>query len=56
MANELAGRIALVTGGSGGIGLAIAQRFVGEGAQVVLAGLASGDLPALCHVIDHGQG
>jgi rhamnulose-1-phosphate aldolase/alcohol dehydrogenase len=34
---SLAGRIALVTGGAGGIGKAIAARLLGEGACVVLA-------------------
>jgi rhamnulose-1-phosphate aldolase/alcohol dehydrogenase len=34
---SLAGRIALVTGGAGGIGQAIAARLMGEGACVVLA-------------------
>ena len=34
---SLAGRVALVTGGAGGIGQAIAQRLMGEGACVVLA-------------------
>ena len=37
MANELAGKVAIVTGASGGIGLALAQRFVAEGARVVIA-------------------
>ena len=34
---SLAGRVALVTGGAGGIGRAIADRLLGEGACVVLA-------------------
>jgi rhamnulose-1-phosphate aldolase/alcohol dehydrogenase len=34
---SLAGRVALVTGGAGGIGQAIAQRLMAEGACVVLA-------------------
>ena len=37
MDEELAGRVAIVTGGSGGIGRAVAQRFVGLGADVVVA-------------------
>lgn len=35
---KLAGRTALVTGGSSGIGLAVANRFIAEGAAVVIAG------------------
>jgi 3-oxoacyl-[acyl-carrier protein] reductase len=36
MSGRLAGRRAIVTGGARGIGLAIAERFVAEGAQVAL--------------------
>ena len=36
-AKPLAGRIAMVTGGAGGIGAAVARRFLTEGACVVLA-------------------
>src|SRR5450432_2403931 len=38
MAGKLEGKIALVTGGSTGIGFATAQRFVKEGAHVYITG------------------
>ncbi|WP_423193609.1 SDR family NAD(P)-dependent oxidoreductase [Cupriavidus sp. H18C2] len=36
--SKLAGKVAVVTGGNSGIGLAMARRFVDEGAQVVIVG------------------
>lgn len=44
---KLDGRVALVTGGLRGIGLAIATRFVAEGAQVLLADLDAADSEAV---------
>jgi NAD(P)-dependent dehydrogenase (short-subunit alcohol dehydrogenase family) len=38
MTGKLEGRIALVTGGTSGIGLAAAKRFVAEGAYVFITG------------------
>jgi NAD(P)-dependent dehydrogenase (short-subunit alcohol dehydrogenase family) len=41
---SLHGKIAVVTGGSSGIGLAIARRFAAEGAHVFLTGRRQGEL------------
>ena len=43
---SLAGRVALVTGGAGGIGSAVAERYLSEGACVVLADIDEGALDA----------
>jgi len=43
---SLAGRVALVTGGAGGIGQAIAARLMGEGSCVVLADIDAQSLDA----------
>src|SRR6266853_6722375 len=46
MAGKLDGRIALVTGGSSGIGLATAKRFVAEGVYVFVTGRRQAELDA----------
>src|SRR3989449_3082589 len=43
---KLEGKIALVTGGSSGIGLATAKQFVKEGAYVVITGRREPELAA----------
>ncbi|HEY7291337.1 MAG TPA: SDR family oxidoreductase [Vicinamibacterales bacterium] len=44
MTNQLANRIALVTGGSRGIGFAIAHALAADGAKVAITGLNAGHL------------
>lgn len=44
MSGKLAGKVALVTGGSTGIGLAIAQEFVAQGAHVFITGRREAEL------------
>lgn len=44
---ELAGRVAVVTGGAGGIGAALGERLAGEGMRVVLADVDPGPLSAV---------
>jgi NAD(P)-dependent dehydrogenase (short-subunit alcohol dehydrogenase family) len=46
MGQKLAGKIALVTGGTSGLGLATAKRFVSEGATVVVTGRRQVELDA----------
>jgi NAD(P)-dependent dehydrogenase (short-subunit alcohol dehydrogenase family) len=42
--NKLAGKIALITGGSTGLGLATARRFIAEGARIFITGRRQSEL------------
>ena len=44
--NKLEGKIAVITGGNSGIGLATAKRFVTEGAYVFITGRRQNELDA----------
>jgi NAD(P)-dependent dehydrogenase (short-subunit alcohol dehydrogenase family) len=52
--NRLSGKVAVVTGGNSGIGLATAKQFASEGAQVFITGRRQAELDAA--VRDIGQG
>ena len=51
MAQKLAGKVAVVTGGTTGIGFAIAKRYVAEGAQVYITGRRQAELDAAVNAI-----
>jgi NAD(P)-dependent dehydrogenase (short-subunit alcohol dehydrogenase family) len=51
MSHKLAGKIAVVTGGTSGIGLAVAKRFANEGAHVYITGRRQPELDAAVDAI-----
>ncbi|MBS1302715.1 bifunctional rhamnulose-1-phosphate aldolase/short-chain dehydrogenase [Loktanella sp. SALINAS62] len=53
---SLAGRVALVTGGAGGIGAATADRYLSEGACVMLADIDDGALSATADALSQRYG
>jgi hypothetical protein len=57
MSKKLEGKVAVVTGGNSGIGLATAQRFVAEGAHVFITGRRQAELDkAVRHIGQHVTG
>lgn len=54
MSLKLENKVAVVTGGSTGIGLAIAKRFVSEGAKVYITGRRQPELDAAVQAIGGG--
>src|ERR1700730_10415707 len=54
MSNKLENKVAIVTGGTSGIGLATAKRFALEGAKVFVTGRREKELSAAVDQIGHG--
>lgn len=56
MSKKLEGKIAIVTGGTSGIGLATAKRFASEGAHVIVTGRRQAELDAAVSAIGNATG
>lgn len=56
MSRKLEGKVAVVTGGTSGIGLATAKRFASEGAHVVVTGRRQAELDAAVSSTDNAIG
>ena len=54
MSKKLEGKVALVTGGSSGLGLATAERFAAEGARVFVTGRRKEEVDNAARRIGHG--
>ena len=53
MGNKLEGKIAVITGGNSGIGLATAKRFVSDGAYVFISNNCNFSFKFISHFYTH---